>query len=449
MQACPPSTTYRFSKFARRNKTLLAMGITLAVGIVTVVGSLSGAVYVLMASNAEVNTEQQQTKSALSREKQTNDQLVRALDRVQWTQYFQRIALADREGEARNIGRAEELLEDCPPEFRGWEWHYLKRRNRQELLLFRGHAGLISSAAISPDGKVIASTGLIVGTAGIQLGEIRLWDRTTGKQIHRLLEHHGPVAVAFHPDGKRLISGGTDNTLRVWDVVTGNEIRNLKVPERIHNLAVSIDGTVLITVGSDNVLRIRNGEDLQEIGTLRGHTGFVHATAFGPDQRLVTGSFDGTVRIWDVKARREVHVLRGHAGPVFGAAFSRDGAMVASSGLDGTLRVWDAHTGKHLHTTRTEDLGTISVAFSPDSKRLATGSLEKVIRVWDLQADKEVLTLRGHSDAIWALAFSRDGDQLVSGSLDGTVRVWDGTPLGAAPSRASAPCAVIPARCWV
>ena len=36
--------------------------------------------------------------------------------------YRNRIALADRELSANNLGRAEELLDQCPPRLRDWEW---------------------------------------------------------------------------------------------------------------------------------------------------------------------------------------------------------------------------------------------------------------------------------------------------------------------------------------
>jgi WD40 repeat protein len=368
-------------------------------------------------------------------ERQLSEQLRRSQldrDREQRAWYFQRIALAEREAQARNVGRAEELLEECPFPLRGWEWHYLRRRCRQEPFTFREHRGQVPSVAISPDGKIVASAGLVGG-----MGEVRVWERATGKPVHRFLGGPGPVGVVFHPGGRVLFASGADRTLRAWDVVTGEAVRRpLTVPEgtgSAFSLAVSPDGRLLVTGKADNALSVRDAADFRELRALRGHTGMVHAAAFGPDGRLVTGSFDGTVRVWDTATGREVHALRGHAGPVLGAAFSRDGTRVASCGLDGTTRVWDALTGRHIQTISGDNIMTIAVAFSPDGRRLATGSMEKVVRVWDLQADQEALTLRGHTDAVMRVAFSPDGDQLVSCSLDGTVRVWDATPIGAAP----------------
>jgi WD40 repeat protein/serine/threonine protein kinase len=437
VQACPPSAGYRFRKFARRNKAALATAVAAAAGVLVAVGSLAAAVSVLAASNAEVKEGQERTQAALDREERANDTLLRALDREQRALYFQRIALAERELTARNAGRAEELLEECPAPLRGWEWRYLKRRGRQESTIFRGHPGLVFAVAVSPDGKTIASTGPMLGPPEAQSGEIRVWDWASGRPARRLLGHVGEVGIVFHPGGGVLISAGSDRTLRAWDVATGKEVRPpLAVAGGISNalcLAASPDGQLLATAGPDNTLQVRDANDFRELRTLHGHTGLVHEAAFGPGGRLATGSFDGTVRIWDATTGREVHTLRGHAGPVLGAAFSGDGSRVASCGLDGTTRVWDARAGRPIQTIRGENIMTIDVAFSPDGRRLVTGSLEKVVRVWDLPSDREALTLRGHADAIVGVAFTPGGDQLVSWGMDGTVRVWDGAPLESGP----------------
>jgi WD40 repeat protein/serine/threonine protein kinase len=437
VQACPPSGWYRLRKFARRNRAGALAATSLALGAVLAIGGLVTAVFVQAASNAEVKAEQKQTKDALGRERQTSDDLLRALDGEKRALYFRQIALAEREVEAGNIGRAEELLEDCSAGLRGWEWHFLKRRCRAEPLTFRGHPAHVPSAAVSPDGKAVASTSLAPGPNGTKWGEIRVWERATGKLTHRLLKHLGSSRAVFHPNGKLLISAGVDNTLRVWSLATSEEVgRPRTASGGISNslcLAVSPDGRFLVTGGAGNALRVWDATNFQELHALRGHTGLVHGTAFGPGGRVASASFDGTIRVWDAATGREVRVLRGHASPVFGVAFSRDGTRVASCGLDGTTRVWDAATGRQLRSILTDDVGAISVAFSPDGRRLATGCLGKVVRLWDVQTDQEALTLRGHTEAVWGVAFSPNGDQLVSCGLDGTVRVWDGTPLSAAP----------------
>ena len=65
-------------------------------------------------------------------------------------------------------------------------------------------------------------------------------------------------AVAFAPDGTRILTGSSDNTARLWDAATG-----------------------------------------RAVATLTGHTDFVWTVAFSPDgTRVLTGSEDKTTRLW-------------------------------------------------------------------------------------------------------------------------------------------------------
>ena len=103
VEACPPSALYRFRKFARRHKRgLLTAAVVALVVVLTAAGS-GGLIW------------------------RANQDLHQALDRERLTAYIQRIALAEREWAANNLGRMEQLLDDCPEDLRGWEWHYLKR----------------------------------------------------------------------------------------------------------------------------------------------------------------------------------------------------------------------------------------------------------------------------------------------------------------------------------
>jgi hypothetical protein len=58
-----------------------------------------------------------------------------------------------------NLVQAEHLLEQCPPDQRHWEWHYLKRLCHADLFTFTGHDGVVYDAVFSPEGTRIASFG--------------------------------------------------------------------------------------------------------------------------------------------------------------------------------------------------------------------------------------------------------------------------------------------------
>jgi WD40 repeat protein/serine/threonine protein kinase len=425
--ACPPSAVYRFQKFARRNRGGVLAGAGIGLALLLAVGS---ALVVQAANTAEIKDKQRDTKDALDREKETNDAHVRALAREAQVGYFRSIALAERELAAGNVGRAEELLDECPVGLRGWEWHHLKRRPHGPLV-FRGHRDGVWTAAFSPDGNLIASAGLLAG-----YGEVQIWDRRTGEVRRKWLAHHGPIeGVAFNPDGSRLATASWDKTVKIWDAATGKELHSLTGHREYIRCAVfSRDGQLLASAGGDHTILVWDARTFQKLHVLKGHSGGIFSIAFGVDSRLASASSDGTVRLWDAATGGETHVLRGHAGPALAVAFLRDGTRLASGGFDGTARVWDVATGQQQMELAIDTVATTCVAFSPDGSRLAAGSLEKSVRVWDLGARQEAVTLSGHgATAVMAVTFSPDGQQLASASLDRTVQVWDAAPATTGP----------------
>ena len=62
-------------------------------------------------------------------------------------------------------------------------------------------------------------------------------------------------AVAFSPDGKRIVTGSSDRTARVWDAETGTEKLALKGHTgRVTSVAFSPDGKRIVT-GAGDLLR--------------------------------------------------------------------------------------------------------------------------------------------------------------------------------------------------
>ena len=417
IRARRPTLLQRARKWSRRHRPVVVAAAASAVLV------LLTAVAALAVSNAHVREEQKQTREALERERQVGEDLERAL-------YFQRIASAEGELGANNIHRAEELLEECPFKLRGWEWHYLKRRRYQAPLTFRGHKSWVIAVAFSPDGKYVAS-----GSFVLMLGQIKVWERKTGRVVHTLYGGHvGPVVgVAFSPDGKYLASAGWDATAKIWDVAKGELLHTLKGhSEYLVGVAFSPDGKLLATASGDRTAKLWDTNGFQELHTLVGHRVSLYGLAFSPDSKhLATASGDRTVRVWDTATGRALHVLEGHAGPVLSVAYGPDGKRLASAAGDGTVKLWDPVAGRHLQTIRASLALTTTVAFSPNGRRLATGDWENTVKIWDLATYREALTLRGHTDWVTNVSFSPDGLQIASASLDKTVRVWDATPLAA------------------
>jgi len=98
---------------------------------------------------------------------------------------------------------------------------------------FRGQAGQGSygatkAIALSPDGRWLAAGGSFGPAGSRDLGDIRLYDLSTG-QIEKLLEGHtdSVTALRFSADGRYLASGSWDKQTIIWDIETGQPIRTI------------------------------------------------------------------------------------------------------------------------------------------------------------------------------------------------------------------------------
>jgi WD40 repeat protein/serine/threonine protein kinase len=291
----------------------------------------------------------------------------------------------------------------------------------QERLVLKGHKVGLTSVAINANGKRIVSRD--------DQGMVRVWDAVRGREEFVLKGHNGVIwSVAISADGKCIVSGSNAGTVRVWDTTMGKEKLVLKGHHGVvSSVAISADGQRIVSGSWDGTVRVWDAETGQENLVLTGHKGRVTTVAISSTGRwIVSGSADDTVRVWDTTMGKEKLALKGHHYDVLSVAISPDGQRIVSGGMR-TVQVWDAATGqvKLLLKEQGRLPGGIFVAISADGKRIVSSSLDKTVRVWDAETGQAMLVLKGQTQHLGPVAISADGERIVSGADDGTVWVWD------------------------
>eukprot|EP00038_Savillea_parva_P031463 m.86855 g.86855 ORF g.86855 m.86855 type:complete len:418 (+) comp9680_c0_seq1:3450-4703(+) len=229
----------------------------------------------------------------------------------------------------------------------------------QPALTFADFAGsIVYHHSMSP----VAGHGLIA--VGGQTRTVKLVDPASGSATHELSGHRDSVlSVAWSPtDEFTLVSGSRDNTVMVWDVRAAGPRRVLDQHngERhgysstvvtshtgaCNGVAFTPDGRHIISTGTDSRVRLWRASDYQNLFV--NYTGIVNMNqrrmSFCVSPRsnvpLLFHPSRAEINVYDLMSGTLVRRLRGHYGAVKECIFHPDVEEVYSGAQDTEILVW-------------------------------------------------------------------------------------------------------------
>ncbi|MBV9808635.1 MAG: protein kinase [Solirubrobacterales bacterium] len=233
-------------------------------------------------------------------------------------------------------------------------------------------------------------------------GTIALVDLHTLRAIKTLPARNGAIAnaISFLPDGRTLLTGGSNRRVIFWDLRTDRVTRTLRFAEPVWWTAVSPDAKLLavLTQAADSTT--------SHIQVLDIATGRVFQNHLVPHATPLNASVPGNA----------------------GLEFSRDGRELAALGCcssGSAVIAWDVHTGAQLFG-RTAGVEANAIDLAPDSRLLGVGTADGNVLLLDPRTGRQngapIQVAAGHASA---LQFSPDDSMLAVGAWDGTASIWD------------------------
>ena len=166
-------------------------------------------------------------------------------------------------------------------------------------------------------------------------------DWVSGELLHSLTLEEGAVYLEESPDGSLLLT--VDGQFRgprvqVWNAETGSELARLETVGGRVGARFSPDGKRVVTYGSqDRAVHMWDALTGEELLTLAGQRAPFLDVAFSPNGRRLAGaSRDSTTWMWDALTGDLLTILPGGGR---GIVFSPDGTRIASFG-DRGVKVW-------------------------------------------------------------------------------------------------------------
>ena len=272
-------------------------------------------------------------------------------------------------------------------------------------------------------------------------------DWASGELLHSLTLEEGAVYLEESPDGSLLLT--VDGQFRgprvqVWNAETGAELARLETVGGRVGARFSPDGKRVVTYGSqDRAVHMWDALTGEELLTLAGQRAPFLDVAFSPNGRRLAGaSRDSTTWMWDALTGDLLTILPGGGR---GIVFSPDGTRIASFG-DRGVKVWSVgvpfreRTLDFAHfangTGITSGIVLVNVAPHPIRPSLhfydQEGEPIAVRSVVDVTLDLEILkdgalSVRMAMEPLGELTISTHGrGEVVSGS----VKVVSDGPIG-------------------
>lgn len=448
VSARPQTFAYLSASFVRRHRLLVAGLAVLLVG-----ATIAAAIMARLSSEqAEQRRIAEREAAMATASREIAERTSRLADRLRARSLLSAAAAALGSGDA---GTTRANLEAIPAAHRGWEWHFLHLEADQSESTLRSKGPAISALVVAADTPRLA--------AGDASGRVQGFDLATGASW--VIDAHGSevAGLALSPDGRLVASTDLTSAARVWDLESGALLWQRGGVVSLGRGAFSTDGgRVAIGTFGDFAVSIHDAETGVELDRLATFVPTSYRPTWVGDDLLVT-DLSRTLRLepatgkvrWVVPARMMASIGSRHfiarslpnyvAWSLFdaetGAELSQlappssiefmdvdaEAAAIAAGRASTVLELTTPSGGpggSHTRSLPGHEGSITAIVFGPHGERLFVGDSAGAVKMWSATTWPQPQVVPRSNDVIFSGAASQDGARVVTGGWGG-VKCWD------------------------
>lgn len=426
-------TLERLWLWSKKQKALATSFLTIAVLIVaTAIGSTFAAFHFNKQKTektqlADANMKLAVAKTAESKKAKTQR------DVAYQNAYFADMKQAHQDWKNGQLRRMLTTLRSYLPAYpgqdvRGWEWYYLLSLAHRDQKTLLDHEGVVTQATWSPDGSRLVSVG----------SDQTLIIRNVNGALQKKVPVAGVRSFAFNADGSQFATVSGDPVIRIWDSATGTIARVIRtelpalgdIDWKQNRIAVSLlsdaeSGMLVLDARSEAVIAGKTLEFHPPVSQVRlspdgKRLGLLFSGTYFDVFDMETKTYRYSEKFTDLREFLEIQAMD--------FAWHPAGNRFAIGTFQNGARVYEPEEGapvpKALAVLQ-DNTSVDAVAFSPNGQQLLVGNRAQRVDIYDLESHARIESLKGHLNAIRSISQHPKRPLVASSANDGAVKLWN------------------------
>ncbi|KAL2054469.1 hypothetical protein ABVK25_005217 [Lepraria finkii] len=255
--------------------------------------------------------------------------------------------------------------------------------------------------------------------------------RVRGRPAHP----SGPTFLTYTPNGKQLVTAGSNNVVRVYETGSDGEPTNLDDCQE-NNTAIAATNDFFLAGSEDGTVCMYLLDTFTYEKMLTRCTLPIRDIALSPDgQWAAVASDELEVKVVNIADTYRVLYLRGLPKPAKHLSYDPSGTYIAVSCTDGIVYLYSLSTEEPeivrkidglIRTLETESELSSRAVWHPDGRAFAAPTAPRDIQVVSSgDGERQRAFSGGHMGDVTALAWSPNGALLITAASDRKILLWD------------------------